>query len=353
MTSGSESGGEFTVPSGLLQQLVELARHWGVTPPELLAGSGLDESEIAEVHTRVPLDMYLSVVDRARTLTREPGIGICWGLRMRLSAYGYLGFAAMSAPTLRGALDMIIQFTPLISTAMDLRLDLDGESAVLSLVENADFGSVRDVVVLARLTGLWRIAQVITGKDLEASAEIAFPEPSYHSRFTHLVPKTRFGARQTRAFLKASALDTPLVMADPVALDLARKQCDQQLDALSSGGRLVRSVRRLLWDRDGAVRSPREVAKAVHMSPRTLRRKLAMQGSSLSSLLGAERRDKAMSLLRSSELSIEEMSVLLGYGSVQNFTRAFRQWTGETPAAFRRALASPVPREQKRLAKAG
>ena len=128
-------------------------------------------------------------------------------------------------------------------------------------------------------------------------------------------------------------------MADAVALELARKQCDQQLDALSSGGRLVRSVRRLLWDRDGAVRSPREVAKAVHMSPRTLRRKLAMQGSSLSSLLGTERRDKAMSLLRSSELSIEEMSVLLGYGSVQNFTRAFRQWTGETPAAFRRALA--------------
>ena len=55
MTSGSESGGEFTVPSGLLQQLAELAKHWGVTPRELLAGSGLDESEIAEVaYARCP-----------------------------------------------------------------------------------------------------------------------------------------------------------------------------------------------------------------------------------------------------------------------------------------------------------
>jgi AraC-like DNA-binding protein len=353
MRSGSESGGEFTVPAGLVLQLVELSKHWGVTAQELLGGAGLEESDVAEVHARLPLETYLGVVERARTLTREPGIGICWGLRMKLSAYGYLGFATMSAPTLRGALEMIIQFTPLISTAMDLRLDLDGETAVITLVENADFGSVRDVVVLARLTGLWRIAQVITGKELEATAEIGFPEPSYNARFAHLVPKTRFGQRQTRAFLKASALDAPLVMADPVALELARRQCEQQLDALSSGGRLVRSVKRLLWDRDGAVRTPREVAKAVHMSPRTLRRKLAMQGSSLSSLLGTERRDKAMSLLRSSELSIEEMSVLLGYGSVQNFTRAFRQWTGETPAAFRRAIATPVLRDQKKLAKAG
>ena len=154
-----------------------------------------------------------------------------------------------------------------------------------------------------------------------------------------MIPRVRYGQAQTRAFIKTSALDTPLVMADAAALDLARRQCELQLDALSSGGRLVRSVRRLLWDREGGVRSPREVAKAVHMSPRTLRRKLALHGSSLSSLLGAERRDRAISLLRSSELSIEEMSELLGYGSVQNFTRAFRQWTGETPAAFRRSIA--------------
>jgi AraC-like DNA-binding protein len=343
-------GIEYTVPAGLLLQVVELSKHWGVTPEELLGGSGLDASEIAESQARLPLETHLSVIGRARTLTGEPGLGFCWGLRMRLSAYGYLGFATMSSATLGDAINLIIRFTPLISTATGLRLDVDGETAVLTLEENADFGSVRDVVVLARLTGLWRMAQLITGQDLEAKAEIGFPEPRYHARFAHMVPGLRFGQAQTRAFLKTSSLQTPLVMADPAALVLARNQCDQQLEALSSGGRLVRSVRRLLWDRDGGVRSPREVAKAVHMSPRTLRRKLALHGSSLSSLLGAERRDRAMSLLRSSELSIEEMSELLGYGSVQNFTRAFRQWTGETPAAFRRSIAGQLP--HKSMAKA-
>jgi AraC-like DNA-binding protein len=352
MAMGLGFGGEHTVPTGLLMQVVELSKHWGVTSEELLSGTGFEASELAEPHGRLPLETYLSIIARARTLTGEPGIGICWGLRMRLSAYGYLGFATMSAPTLRGALELIIQFNALISTAMDLRLDIDGQTGVLTIVENADFGSVRDVVILARLTGMWRIAQLLTGKEFEANAEIGFPEPKYNGRFAHMVPPRRFGHRQTRAFFNSSALDTPLVMADAAALDLARKQCELQLEALSSGGRLVRSVRRLLWDRDGGVRAPREVAKAVHMSPRTLRRKLALHGSSLSSLLGAERRDRAVSLLRSSELSIEEMSDLLGYGSVQNFTRAFRQWTGETPAAFRRSIAGHLPRD-KGLAKTG
>src|SRR6516225_5286610 len=109
MRTGSELGNEFTVPAGLVLQLVELSKHWGVTPSEVLAGVGIDESELAEVHARVPLQTYLAVIDRARTLTREPGIGICWGLRMKLSAYGYLGFATMSAATLRGALETSMQ----------------------------------------------------------------------------------------------------------------------------------------------------------------------------------------------------------------------------------------------------
>jgi AraC-like DNA-binding protein len=115
-------------------------------------------------------------------------------------------------------------------------------------------------------------------------------------------------------------------------------ECERELDALSSRGRLAAAVKSALWKPSGVLRSPREVARVVRMSPRTLRRKLAEQGSSLSALLESERRDRATLLLRSSEMSIGEMTALLGYRSVQNFTRAFRHWTGQTPAAFRRTI---------------
>ena len=106
---------------------------------------------------------------------------------------------------------------------------------------------------------------------------------------------------------------------------------------MSSGGRLIRTVRSLLWKPEGGFRSPLEVARAVRMSPRTLRRNLTHQGSSLSSLFDEDRRERALLLLRVPDLSLPEVAERLGYRNVQNFERAFRRWTGATPAAYRRS----------------
>jgi AraC-like DNA-binding protein len=327
-----------TVPAGLVHQLVELVKRWDVAPDDVLEGSEIEEADLLEPQIRVPFASYLAIVERARSLTGEAGLGFCWGLQMRVSAFGYLGFATLSAGTLREAIELVIEFAPLVSTATSLRLAVEGRVAVLTLEEHADFGSVRDVVVIARLAGLWKTAQMATGREFPARAEIAFPEPKYHARFAHLVPPMKYGARVTRVLLDTESLDLPLVMADPIALALARRQCERQLEAISAGGRLEKTIRRLLWDGSGGVRAPHEIAKAVHLSPRTLRRRLAMQGISLSSLLSEERRERAMTFLRSSDLSLEQIADVLAYGSVQNFTRAFRQWTGETPAAYRRQM---------------
>jgi AraC-like DNA-binding protein len=122
-----------------------------------------------------------------------------------------------------------------------------------------------------------------------------------------------------------------------VALRLAAEQCARELSSLGGAGRLIRHVRSLLWDGDGRLRCPSEIASAMHMAPRTLRRKLESRGHSLSALFDQERRDRALSLLRSQELSLAQIAERLGYRNVQNFERAFRRWTGTTPAAYRRS----------------
>jgi AraC-like DNA-binding protein len=316
---------------------VEVVRIFGVTPDELLGPFGLGEPDFTEPLKRFPHSLYLAIIERARNLTAEPALGFFWGLQMRASVFGFLGYATMTAATLRDAIQLAIEFAPLGSTAEGMRLHVEGDVASLVLEEYADFGSVREVVTLARLTGLWRIAEAITGRSLGATADAAIPKPAYHSRFAHLVPEVRFDQPTTRAVMSAQVLDFPLVTADPVALRLAAEQCKRELLALSAGGRMVRTVRDLLWKDDRSLRSPQEVAGAMHVSPRTLRRKLELHGSSLSSLIDDERRDRALLLLRAPDLSIAQVGERLGYRNVQNFERAFRRWTGTTPAAHRRA----------------
>jgi AraC-like DNA-binding protein len=328
------------VPSGVLLDVIRLAGRWDVTADDLLVGVEIPREILDDPLARVPLASYLAVVDRARTLTGEPGFGFCMGLQARVSAFGHLGFAAMSASTVREAIEVAVQFAPMISTAMTMRLRVESGVASIIVEERAELGNLRDVIILARLAALWTIAMSLTGEDLKGTAEVTIPEPPYHARFEHLVPPLTYGRPTNRIVLRAEALDVPLIMADPVALRVAREHCEKALDSISSGGRLVRTVRQMLSKPDGGFLDLEEAAEAVHMSPSTLKRRLMLQGYSLSMLLQEERRDRALLLLRSSALSIDDVADRLGYSSVQNFARAFRRWTGSTPAAYRLSCAN-------------
>jgi AraC-like DNA-binding protein len=327
---------QHTVPAGVLSPLLEVVENLGASPEQVLAPLGLRPADLVEPLTRFSHRVYLDVIDSARAVTAEPAIGLFWGLQMRASVFGHLGFAAMTVKTLRDAIDLAVQFAALGSTAEGMRLHVEGGIASLVLEEYADFEGVRDVVIQARLVGLWRIAETLVGRDLEATAEVAMGEPSYFARYRALLPTIRFGCPRTRALMKAEVLDWPLVTADPVALRLAHDQCTRELAAMSSAGQVVRAVRRVLWRDDGSLRSAPDVADAVHMSPRTLRRKLQLEGSPLAQLLDQERRDKALLLVRLEDSSIAQIADRLGYRTVQSFERAFQRWTGQTPAAYRR-----------------
>jgi AraC-like DNA-binding protein len=325
-----------TIPAGLLFSLVETVRRMGVTADQLLGALGLSEWDLLQPQARFPLPLFLSAVDRARTLTAEPGLGFIWGLQMKVTTLGSLGFATMTSATLGDAVVIATEMIALGSTAEPMRLVVEDDVACLMLDELADFGAVRDVMLIARLTSLWRVAESLLGRPLDATAEVALPEPSYYRRFAGQVPPVRFGQPTTRALFPAEALRYPLVLASPVALNHAREQCERELQALSDRGRFLRDIQRLIFDSQGRLRRASDVAEAARMSERTLRRRLAEHGASLSKLVEQERCARALLLLRDRALSLDAIADRLSYANVQSFERAFDRWTGATPAAHRR-----------------
>lgn len=330
-----------TVPAAYAEQLVQLVRRWEVTAADLLSGSGLSEADAQDPHGRLSLETFTLLVERARALTAEPGLGFYLGLQKRLSMYGYLGFAAMSASSLREALDMFVRFTPTLTTSVSLTLKVEGRVASLIVHEFADLGSAHDVALLSLVVGMRPIGKMLTGVDLQGEhVDIALPEPPYFSRFKHLVGDMRFGRPVTQIVFDAAHLDLPLAQSNRSALQLAREQCERALDALGYDGDLVERARRAVSSSGGeGFRSLKEVAKALHVSPRTLRRRLAAQGLSFTSLLERERCEKAMTLLQSQKISLESVAEQLGYSTLSSFVRAFQRWTGSTPAVYRREQA--------------
>jgi AraC-like DNA-binding protein len=189
------------------------------------------------------------------------------------------------------------------------------------------------------MVGIKQMGTALTGKEFEGSADLTCSRPATFERFVNLLgTEIRFNQPTNQLVFSAADLDRPIVLADPVARKLAQEQCERELDALGRQHQatLLERVRSFMAKNEGGFRSLEEVASLTGMSARTLKRRLADLGTAFSTLLEDEQRERALVLLRSDELSIDEIASRVGYSEVANFTRAFRRWTGTTPAAYRR-----------------
>jgi AraC-like DNA-binding protein len=284
----------------------------------------------------VPL--FERIVVRALTLTGEPGLGLYTGLQVRISAHGFLGLAAMAASTLREALTLASQFAATRTTAIGIRLEEQDDRAFIVIDEHCSLGSAQDYIISSLMVGFQRIGTALTGQDLYGEIEVAYPEPEHAARLTPLLPphKVRFSQPQNRIVIDRKSLDLPIGTADPDALRLARDQCERELDRLGLRRNVVTSVRSLLSAHDRELPSLERVARELGMSVRTLKRKLAEEGTTYSVLVDEVQVGRAALLLRSG-CSVDEIADRLGYSDAANFTRAFRRWTGKSPRAYRSA----------------
>jgi AraC-like DNA-binding protein len=330
-----------TVPVTLAAQLVELVGRWHIPPQELLEGSGITEKTIDDPLGRLPLGVMTRLLERARLLTGEPGLGYYLGVHTAVSLYGYLGFAASAAPTLGEVLRLAVQFGPVFSTTLSLGFRIEGHAAYVHLEENVDLGPARDIVLISMLVGFRTIASALTGRAQQGSADLAIPEPPYASRFAHL-GEVRYGQPVNRLVLDASVLQTPVVTADPLSARLARGLCERALAEMGFDATLVDRVRGGIEREDGSFRSLEDVAELLHVSNRTFKRRLSAQGVSFSELVDRQRRLRALALLESSRLSVEEIARRLDYSTASTFVRAFRRWTNTTPTAYRRDRVGPT-----------
>ncbi len=317
--------------------LLDLCESLSVPRTRLAQLAGLQDVDLAAPGARIPLASVQRLVEHARSETREPALGYFMGEQMRVTVHGYLGLAAMTASTVGEALELAVRYAPTRTDTIALRLTTSNGQCTLTIDELIDLGSVRDVLLLALSIGLYRIGEALTGRTLDGHLRLAIPEPDYARRFEALsAGRIAFGAATNALLFDAADLALPLTMADPYAARLASDQCEEQLRSTPEASSPVVSLRRL-FDA-GDVSTAGDAASAMGLSERTLKRRLSEHGTTFSNELQQHRYRQAAALLREGRLTISEVGARVGYADTANFVRAFRRWSGKTPAAFARSV---------------
>ena len=124
-------------------------------------------------------------------------------------------------------------------------------------------------------------------------------------------------------------------MRDVESSGVLQQQCQLLLARMSDSSGFVERVRQIIVERPGYFPDIDYIAEKLHMTSRTLRRKLTAENSSYQKILAEVRYQLAREYLSTSNLPLEEISSLLGYSAPGNFTNAFKRWHGNSPRQFR------------------
>jgi AraC-like DNA-binding protein len=179
----------------------------------------------------------------------------------------------------------------------------------------------------------------MTGRCLAVTAvDFANPAPPDTQPYRDFFGgQVRFGQSSTRVVMAPDHLALPLRQSDPALRALLDQQAEDLLMRVAALPAAVAHWRRALVPliREGQATLV-ALAASHHMSARSLQRRLAEQGVSFQPLLDQTRQHLAEGYLQDRALDLAEMALLLGYSEQSAFTRAFKVWTGETPAQWRK-----------------
>ncbi len=318
----------------------------------LLAHCGID---LADTATRIPLARYAELYNQVNQALDDEAFGL-FSQPMRCGSFEFLCRACLSAPTLAEALARAGRFLRLVlpDLAVSVRRQRGQAELVISerrpLAQQCDDpGRVFAFEWLLRL--LHGLACWLAGRGL-ALDHVLFPyrRPAHvddyaliftaDSRFAPTLPAS-LGTLVAR--LQGNLLDVP-IRRDEAALQRFLEGAPGKISMLYRRDReMVIRVRDQLRAAMPATPSQQEIAERLHLSSRTLHRRLAEEGSSFRAIRDALRRDLALAWLAKSEVPIAQVAADLGYAEPSAFYRAFIEWTGMAPAHYRRQWAQASP----------
>jgi AraC-like DNA-binding protein len=296
---------------------------------------GLVEAGIANGHIR--LRDLERIVRAAIRLLDEPALGLRLASRLNIGHHGDVGYIAMSSPDVQTAIERAFRYAGLRTGWVSMTFRFDGEYGLLELASSTNCSETQRFLAEMGIYCCFDAVRFCLGGQVSGFMfEFSHPRPEYASIYENTFEgDIRFGADATRLLIPKETLARPVTSADPRLAAIVEQSCESKMRQLDSGKRYRTQVRTKLLLATGGFPSQEEIAKALGVTPRTLRNYLRQEGTTYRALAEDSRRELARQYLTESSLTTGRIAELLGYSAPTHFARAFRRWFGQSPAAYR------------------
>ena len=309
----------------------------------LFAGTALNRQQL-DSGGNIPASDFALILENARRMSGNPQLGLLIGRNCNVVTLGAVGAAMATAPTLREGLQILEHFNRLHTTYADINLtsNLAGVSATISF--QGLRGEVERFHVESGYLMLQHIFEMINGEPLDPVVfRFAYDKPAYaHAYVEVLHGDLAFNCAAHSIELPRSQLDVASPFFDAEIWHQARLLLAQRLKELTDlvEKTYTQHVGALLRSLEPPLPELATVARQLHLSDRTLNRRLQAEGTTFRALRSGEMNAWARRYLTQTGLSVEAIAAVLGYQDAANFRRAFRVWESCSPSEFRRQQTS-------------
>lgn len=301
----------------------------------------LREADLEDLFERAKSSVELPIATRllrgAYALVGDPGLGLYFGEHVPMQSLGMLGEVLTHSPTLRAAITELPNYLPLVFPTSRFRLLEEGDRAYL--IYEPPFCDPAPARFCTELTFSLaaRIGRLLVPGSRPIEARVRHTTTRYADRYTTALGcPVRFDAPRSELVFARSLLDIPQPFVDEPLWRVLKRRADELLVQERARELLHERVKQVLrHEVDLGSVNPCNIARRLGVSPRSLRRRLGDEGHSLSALADQVRRELALSELSNPEIPIKRIADRVGFSEVSAFHRAFKRWTGVTPARYR------------------
>lgn len=328
-----------TISTAALRPIESLLEEKGLSSSEVFANFGLDTHIDPGGSTRVAIPKFDQIIEYVGRALEEPAVGFMAGQRFQLTSLCLLSFLISNCQTGRDVLSVLRRYYTLVSDIKkpDFFIGQDQIKIVFYTDGGAPLGNqVRTEFITSAIhaccSHIAKQYYSITGIGYKHQP------PSYRERLQKYfdVPM-QYNQTHNWITLSARYIDSPLNYANPLLFNSLKNDSYEALQKLSHLHPFSRKVMYILYQWPETVPMTKNcVAELLSTSSRTLTRRLQEEECQFSSLVRDVRLEKAKYSLTTTKLDVQQLALNLGFSDRRGFERAFKHWTGVTPAAYRK-----------------
>ena len=326
------------------QVFVRVVEMHGIDANALLREAGVDPALLRDPSARIPSTFWDAVGARAAALIPDPAFGLraarCW----HPSNLGALGHAWLASSTLRTGLERLQRYSRVLGEKAELKITNTREGLRFVYDHRRRDPVLRAIgsdFVMSLVVDMCRMNYGASLRPVEVRLSRAKPGDIEPYRHFYGCP-IHFETNEDSFLLSPRVADEPLPTANRQLAGTLDSILTAQLAALDKNNIPARCKASLLEQITSGEVSEGNMARQLHMSRRTLQRKLAESNNTYQKLVDDTRRDLALRYMESPKNSITDVTFLVGFSRQSAFTRAFKRWTGMSPTIYREQKQAPA-----------